>query len=276
MQKKVKQRRKNEKIQKKYKILQICAIICAVLLLTVSGVLLYRVVQPFYKVDTRVKNVTEEDKKRSEKVLGWIRVQGTNIDYPIIYSQAKNTDINDFVNFDFAWTNVDSKKLTNRPIILGHNIKNVSSHPIVGDKKHTRFEQLAAFIYSDFVKDNKYIQYTIGGKDYLYKIFSISFVRTHSSDYGMNSYTKDEMKEYIEESKKDSYFDFDVDVDSNDGIITLITCTRFFGAGWGYDFKIDARLVRKGERIENYSFKEKESYKSIKKILKGDEANEKA
>lgn len=276
MQNKIKHHKKIKKSQKKYHILGICAIICAVLLLIGSGMLLYRMVQPFYKVSSRVKEVTEENKKRSEKVLGWIRVQGTNIDYPILYSKDENTNINDFVDYDFTWTNVDSKELTNRPIILGHNIKNVSSHPIIGDKNHTRFEQLAAFIYSDFVKDNKYIQYTIGGKDYLYKIFSISFVRTHSSDYGLNSFTKDEMKEYIEQSKKDSYFDFDVEVDSNDGIITLVTCTRFFGAGWGYDFKIDARLVRQGERIENYSFKEKESYKEIKKILKGDEANEKA
>ena len=43
-------------------------------------------------------------------------------------------------------------------------MKNVSSQPLIGDKNQGRFEQLMAYIYYDFVKENKYIQYTINNK----------------------------------------------------------------------------------------------------------------
>ncbi len=268
-------KKKNQKKSKKTSnYLTICVIICAVLLLAFLGVVLYKLIFTSYKVTPRTQKITEETKKRSEEVIGWIKVQGTNIDYPVIYN-SEDVDIEREIG-DFAWMNTKIDKLTNRPIIYGHNLRNISSHPDITNKGHTRFEQLLSFLYPSFVKNNKYIQFTIDGKDYVYKIFSISIAEIKDINIDMSSLTKKEMKEYIAKSKKDSYFKFNVDVDTNDGIITLVTCTRFFGPNTGYDFKIDARLVRNGEMLSNYGFKEKNNYKTIDKILKGDEANEKA
>ena len=244
-------------------------VLCVVLLVIFS---LSRI--PFYKVSDRTKHVNEEAKKRTEKVEGWIRVQGTNIDYPIIYNdyfgQTKISDI----TYDFAWTNREVTKLTNRPLIVGHNILNVSANPLITSEDHARFEQLMSFVYPDFVQKNKYIQYTIGGKNYLYKIFAVAFESDADIDYYTEEYDKKEMSKYVDNSIKNSLFKFDIDVNADDKVITLVTCTRMFGPTADKAFKIDARMVRKGERISNYRIEENKAYKKIKKIMEGEKENE--
>lgn len=247
----------------------------ALVLISIIGVLIFKYIN-FYKISDRVDEKEKFSKKYDDyQTVGWLRVQGTNIDYPIIYN-AGNIDVDHIGDLNFLWTNSNEKKLTNRMLVVGHNIRNVSANPIIGDENHARFEQLMAYIYYDFVKDNKYIQYTIDGKNYLYKIFSISFVDNNEIDYGTNSYSKKELDKYITESISDSYFKFDIDVNKDDNIITLLTCTRMFGSYANKTFKIDARMVRDNEFITNYNVKENSNYKDIKKIMEGGDSNEKA
>lgn len=226
----------------------------------------------YYKISSRVDKIEEYTKKHEEtKAVGWIRVQGTNIDYPIIYA-ARDININAIID-DFTWIENDVNTLKNKVYILGHNIRNISSNPLITNKEHTRFEQLPSFMYLDFAEKNKYIQYTVDGKDYLYKIFSVSIVENKNLSTETADISKENLREYIKQSKKDSYYDFDVDVDENDYIITLATCTRFYGATSNYTYKIDARMVRDKESIHNYSVKENKNYKKVKKIMEGGEKN---
>ena len=111
--------------------------------------------------------------------------------------------------------------------------------------------------------------------NYLYKIFSVAMVDDSTLDYVSQNYTKKQLEEYIKQSKKDSYFDFDVDVDENDKIISLITCTRFFGPQANYTFKIDARLMRENEIANDYDVIKNKNYNQIEKILRGDQDEQK-
>lgn len=221
-----------------------------------------------YKIEDRTGNIKKAEKKyKDETVVGWIRVQGTNIDYPIV----KNFSDGEFLNreFDHAWINSDTDTSANFITIFGHNVRNISKHPIIGDNTMNRFEQLPSFMYYDFNKDNKYIQYTINGKNYLYQIFSVAIVPEYKINYQDNHYTKKEIKNKIEESQTDSYFKYDVKVTDKDKIISLVTCTRFNGIN-SDSFKIDAKLVENAKRGYNYDVTEKENYQKIKKILEGD------
>lgn len=228
-----------------------------------------------YKIKSRVDTVKEYNSPFDTSIVGWLQVQGTNIDYPVVYNSS-TFSVNTITEDDFVWTNVDNKKITNRVFIVGHNIQNVSKNPLITDESHVRFEQLLSYIYYDFVKDNKYIQYTINDHDYLYKIFSISFVKNNTLEYGFNSYSKKKLKKYINQSLKDSYFKFDIDVDESDKIITLVTCTRMFGNTSEYTFKIDARMVRNDEKTSNYEVTKKSNYNEILDIMEGEKKNEKA
>lgn len=221
---------------------------------------------PIYQIEDRTSNVKKVKKKyEDESVIGWLRVQGTNIDYPIIenYGDVKEKE------FDYLWTNNHVENLTDYLAIYGHNIRNVSSQPIVGNENMNKFEQLMSYMYYDFNQDNKYIQYTVGNKNYLYQIFSLAIVPSYKIDNTVTSYTKKEKEKKIKDSIRDSYFKFDVDVSTNDEIISLVTCTRFNGIA-SDNFKIDAKLVENGKKGYNYSVLENENYKSIKKILEGD------
>lgn len=234
-------------------------------------ILLINYFTPFYKLEDRTKNKDSFVGVNGEKAIGWLRVQGTNIDFPIVYYD--DTDVTDPTN-DLGWSYSPEAYLTKREIIFSHNVLNVSKNPLITNENHRRFEQLLSFIYPEFTKKNKYIEYTVGNKNYLYKIYSISFRKEKDIRYEDNEPTKNEMKKYIDYSINSSYFKFDVDVKPTDKLITLVTCTRFFGATTDYSFVIDARMVRDKEKIKNYSLTEKKSYNKIKKIMEGDEDNE--
>ena len=88
-----------------------------------------------------------------------------------------------------------------------------------------------------------------------------------------NLYTDEEMNDYIQQSLEDSIFKFDIDVNENDKIISLITCTRMYGPGNDIEFKVDARLVRNGELKTNYGVQKSDKYQEIDDIMKGGENN---
>ena len=238
-----------------------------VLVLIVGSLLLKDYLFPYYKIASRVSDVKEKATETSGNVLGWIRVQGTNIDYPIVDIATKNQSGE---AYDYAWMNHPVNKLEKHIEVLGHNIQNVSSYPMIANPNHVRFEQLLGFVYTDFAKENQYIQLTIGNEDYLYRIYSVAFVRSENDE----SVLEDEkVNDYIQQAQKDSYFDFGVDVNENDKFITLITCTRFFGPTTEYEFKVEGRLVRKFEKITKNTITERETYQEIKQVLKEGETN---
>lgn len=250
----------------KYPKIIIYTILIALAILTIT--ILFK---SYYKVENRTRKINGCKEFDKVKPLGWLRVQGTNIDFPIVY--YNDLDVTD-PKYELGWNYSEDRKLTKKVTIFSHNVLNVSSTPLIADKNHKRFEQLLSFIYTDFVKKNKYIQYTVGGKDYLYKIYGISFQEEETLDYLNTNINKEEEKKYIDKVINDSYFKFDVDVKETDHLITLVTCTRFFGNTTKYSFVVDARMVRKNERIKNYKVTENKSYKKIKKTLEGDVEDE--
>ena len=248
-------------------ILSFLCLLCAVLFL-----LFY----DYYPIESRVEKIEKYAKHDTEDytTTGWLRVQGTNIDFPIIY--APYYDFSDKTD-SFLWNEVDADELLNQITVSGHNILNLSSNPLVADSRHTRFEQLMSFTYLDFVKENKYIQYTANGEDYIYKIFAVSYPEDDDiPKYTKENLSKNEMRQYIKQSLDDSLFQFDIDVDENDKILSLVTCTRMYGHYNNIEFKVDARLVRKGELKLNYDVVPTEKYEEVKDIMEGGEKNGKA
>lgn len=264
-----------KKKKNKEKIITIVGTIIILLLLIVSFLYLISILLPVtkeYEIEPRSEQINiYKEKMNQYDVDGWLKVQGTNIDYPVIHDNGK-IDINNLVD-DFVWELEKTEELLPRTVILGHNIRNVSSRPLITDSTHTRFEQLMSFIYDDFAKENQYIQYTKNGHDYIYQIFSITFIE--EGNLILTGYlTKEELKEYIDKSLKDSYFKYDIEVDENDNIITLITCTRFFEGTTSYRFKIDGKLLKKDEKAINTEVTVKDNYKEIENIMKGGDLNE--
>ncbi len=232
-------------------------------------------IKDYYEIKPRAEKASGEfngDTYSYEKV-GWIQVQGTSIDLPVLYS----LEVRYPVELEgYAHMTKYYPGFHNHLEVEGHNIFNLSAHPKIESKSFVRFEALMAFVYYDFAKENKYIQLTYGGEEYLYKIFMAGFIPetvAYRLPFSLD-YTEDQMKEFLE--KVDSYniYDFDVDVSTEDSVLVLNTCTRFFGQNDDRGFYVIGRLVRDNEKIRNYSVTKNENYKEIEKILKGSEENE--
>lgn len=261
---------KNKAMVRKKQIIVIFLILFLILLFLFSFTVVKRI-RNYYSVSDRTTNI-KKTSSESYPVVGWLRVQGTNIDYPVLDYNSENYDSNS-IDIDFAWTNNISSKLNQRTVIFGHNIRNVSNKPLINEKTFNNFENLPSFLYYDFVKKNKYIQYTINNKNYLYKIYGVYMMESSEINYdqGMSTNSK---KLYINKVKKKSYFDFDVDVNSSDKLITLITCTRFF-QNTSTTIAVEGRLLRNEESSSNYKVSKNVNYTNIESTMKGGDNNEK-
>lgn len=220
----------------------------------------------YYKIESRVENVTKDPKSSEYETTGWIRVQGTNIDYPVRYLEDVNklSDLTD----DFSWILNKVTKLTDRTVLYGHNLKNISSQPLIADEDQNRFEQLVSFVYYDFAKENKYIQYTIDGKDYLYKIYAIS-IEDIKEDYLSEDKDETYLKKYIKNALNNSFYNYQVDINESDKLLTLVTCTKVTNDLVTHNLRVDARLVRENEEINDYEVTKNDSYHEIETILGG-------
>jgi len=233
--------------------------------------------EDYYHLESRLENVKSLDlsKKPEYESIGWLRVQGTSLDMPVIYSpSADYAYSSDFDNF--TWISGKSTEFHKLIVIKGHNIMNLSAQPQLESDMFRRFEALMSFVYYDFAKDNKYIQLTLGEKEYIYKIFAVELVPASDTAYFPYQENPDEgrMKNYIDYMKKNSFYSYDVDVDKTDNILSLVTCTRFFGLENKVSFYVTGRLLRENEQIDNYVVKKTNNYRLIEETLKGDENNE--
>jgi len=245
------------------------------LLLVAVGIVAFEIgTYADYKVEPRSSDIEESKKNDNsdKKTIGWLRVQGTNIDFPILYAP----DYNFIYETDsFAWTEADFDELNNIVYIIGHNIKNMSARPLIADESHDRFEQLMSFSYLDFAQNNQFIQYTFNGKDYLYRIYSVAFLEESDIDmYNRIEYNKEDMVDFIKTTKDKSIYKYDVDVDENDKLLSLNTCTNMFGEEADIRITVNARLVRDGEKVKLASVEKADEYQTIEKIMEGGDSDE--
>ena len=125
-------------MKKKKKQVLVAAILLITLLIIGLIISFTNMFKSSYKVSDRTLKVREKSSE-GYPVMGWVRVQGTNIDYPVLYAQDSNYSLND-VDISFAWTNSSSTTLNDRVILHGHNIRNVSSKPLLNEKEFNDFD----------------------------------------------------------------------------------------------------------------------------------------
>lgn len=159
----------------------------------------------------------------------WIKVDGTNIDFPVV--QGKDNDFylkHDF-NKDKSFSGsifVDYKNNINEDknlIIYGHNMRN-----------DTMFAQMKQFKNENFFDANKYVTLYRHGVKKQYEIFSIYLTNAKDLKLTPKFSNNEEFYTYEKDQAEKSLFKRDIDLNTEDRIITLVTC--------GYEFD-DARIV---------------------------------
>ncbi len=183
---------------------------------------------------------TELLKKNSDTV-GFIKVNGTNINYPIV--QAKDNDY--YLNHSF-----DKKKNAGGWVYLDYrnDINDLQDNTIIyahGRTNNTMFGTLRNVIKNSWYKDtnNYVVNLSTPEENTLWQVFSVYKIKTElyylTSSFG----TEESHQKFIDTLLKRSKYDFKAEVTTKDKILTLSTCYDD-----NYKVVLHAKLIKQAAR----------------------------
>ncbi len=161
-------------------------------------------------------------KKQNSDTVAWIKVNGTNIEYPIV--KAKDNEYYLTHSFDKSsnsagWIFADYKNKfdgTDKNIVVfGHNRKDKSM-----------FGSLKNILTSEWQNnsENTEITFVSENENCLYKVFSIYQIEKEDYYIKTNFSNNNEFEKFLETIKNRSVKNFGTPVSSVDRILTLSTC----------------------------------------------------
>lgn len=160
--------------------------------------------------------------EKNNDTIGWIKVNGTNINYPIVQSDDNDyylTRSYDKSYNDAGWIFMDFRNdidnLSKNNIIYGHSRL---------DK--TMFGSLKNITKSDWYKnkDNYIIKLSTPNKNTMWQVFSVYRIPTESYYITTDFSDDSEYQTFIDTITKRSIYEFNAKPNTNDKILTLSTC----------------------------------------------------
>ena len=170
----------------------------------------------------------EELQKENEEIIGWLEIEGTNINYPVL--QASDNDY-------YLTHNYKKEKASTGSIFLDKDfdlINGSSNYLIYGhrNKSGLMFEDLIKYAEEDFYKEHTKIRFTTNKDDSIYEILSVFYSRVYYKSeqnvfryyYFVNANNEQEYNEFVNNAKKVSLYDTGVTAKYGDQLLTLSTC----------------------------------------------------
>ena len=166
--------------------------------------------------------------KINNDLIGWIKIENTNINYPVMQSKIKNYYLKkDFYkNYSSYGTPFIAEECeinkSDNIVIYGHHIR--------GRKM---FGDLESYKSKNFFEENKIVDfYTLNGNitdKKQYEIFAVFKTPVYTSNefkyYNyINFNSEDEFSEFINKCKSKAMYDTNINPKYNDKMITLSTC----------------------------------------------------
>ncbi len=191
------------------------------------------------KVDPADLTILKKYKKiyeQNKDLAGWIKIEGTNVDYPVMQTSKKEPEFylhhdfdkkesvkgalfldarNDFVNRD---TNL---------IIYGHNMRDGSM-----------FGGLKSYMDKDYMQQHKHIVFDTIYEKAKYEIVAVCLSKVNYQDdhtfryYNfINAGKKEDFKAYLANIQQLTVFDQKIDISYGDELLTLSTCNSYIEDG---------------------------------------------
>ncbi len=180
------------------------------------------------------------------ELVGWLVIDGTIIEYPVMKSSTQYPEYYLYRNYKGEYTgygsifhDVASDVTSDNQLLHGHNMLDGSMFAILEDFYQLEVYQNSPVIYYDTYEENA-----------VYKIISVYKTNVlHSQgevfDYFQTEFLDEHHKlQFIYETMNRSYIDTGVDVNENDQLLTLSTCSYEFDE---FRTVVVARKVREGE-----------------------------
>lgn len=170
----------------------------------------------------------EELKKQNNDIIGWIEIENTIINYPVLqcednnfymthnYKKEYSAEGSIFLDKDYNWELPSSNLL-----LYGHNNKN-----------KTMFAELLNYKEESYYKEHPTIRFTTLAEDKTYEIIAVFKSRVYYKSekdvfryyYFINAENEEEYNNYINESKKANLYDTGKTATYGDQLLTLSTC----------------------------------------------------
>lgn len=196
---------------------------------------------------------------KNQDLIGWLKIDNTNIDTPVMHKPSdRETNAQDFYlrksfykKYDKYGTPYLEKfnsgaTLDKNNTIYGHNMMDGLS-----------FAQLEKYYTIDGFKESPIIQYSTLYNDYNFKVYAVIITNGYPS--GDNGYLFNynisyfgalrNFETFIEALDERKLYDTGVDINKNDKLITLSTCSYEIKQGEMGRLAVIGRLVREGESI---------------------------
>ena len=193
------------------------------------------------------KEVLDEYKNlliKNKKLIGWLKIDDTNIDYPVMQTTDNEYYQNHNLNQEydkngsiFMDKDCDVKKPSTNYILYGHHMKS-----------GRMFGTLDKYESEKYYKEHKYIQFDTIYEKGLYQVMYVFRSRVYNEDDVVFKYyrfidanSEQEFDSYMQEMAGISFYDTGVTAVYGDQLLTLSTCD--------YQEK-DGRFVVVAKRIE--------------------------
>lgn len=164
----------------------------------------------------------KELKSINPSTIGWITVNGTNINYPVV--QARDNKYYLTHSFDKSYNKAgwifmdyrnDIKTINKNTIIYGHSRL---------DK--TMFGTLKNIVKNNWYKntDNYIIKMSTEYYNTLWQVFSVYIINTTNDYIKVSFKDNNEFKNFTQMLKERSIYNFNTNISEEDKILTLSTC----------------------------------------------------
>lgn len=158
---------------------------------------------------------------KNPDTVGWIKVEGTKVNYPVVQSDDNDYYLKHAFNgssnvggWIFADYRVDFENFGKNTIIYGHNMNN-----------KTMFGSIPSMLNCSYLNnsDNYYIKISTPTSNSVWKVFSI-YTTTPEVYYLKTNFRTEPYDKFLDKIKGRSIYDFGIDVTTDDKILTLSTC----------------------------------------------------
>ncbi len=226
------------------KILRNITNIVLISIIAICGFKIYEKFAEYKKADKSYEQIRIEKEENEENLYekyedyrGWINIKNTNINYPIVQGKDNAFYLDKDINKNYTSSgSIFMNYLNNgfndeNTVLFGHHMRN-----------KTMFAQLKKYKEKEFFYGDNDIEIEVeDGKILKYKVFS-AYITDASDNYTQTNFdSNDEYNKFLEKIKNKSIYKSDIDVNENDKIITLSTCS--------YEFD-DARMVVHGKLLD--------------------------
>ena len=183
-------------------------------------------------------------KKINNDTIGWIQLQGTNINYPIVQTTDNSYYLSHSYNKEnntAGWVFMDYRNnatnLNNNTIIYAHSRNDGSM-----------FGSLKTVLTKEWLNNKQYhtVYFSTPYENTLWQVFSVYTTPSESYYITPTFKNKEDYTKFLITLKKRSIYNFPAELNVNDKILTLSTCRD----NYGNRIVLHAKLIKKNMRTQ--------------------------